>query len=382
MPRKTRRRAPGEGTVYQRKDGRWVGELTLEDGKRKYYYGKTQAIALERLQQAQYEMKQGILATGPQQKVADYLNYWLDQVRKHKIRASTHLRYRIARDKHIIPALGEILLQKLTTRKIQQFYNEKLEGGQSPSSVLAMQKVLHGALEQAVKERLISINPAKGVSLPKVEKRKLEPLTLEQAISLLKAAKGTMMESFVALAMLLGMRHGEILALHWKEIDFERGKISVKYTLTHTQRDGKYCNEIGDPKTKASNREIVLPAAIANILREHRARQNEMRLKAGSSWHDQDLVFCTKNGGIQWKHNILPRFYLLLKSAGLPDMHVHDLRHNAVTLLISLGVNPKIVQQMMGHEDIETTMLIYGKVNNIMQIEAEEKIDGLLKRLL
>src|SRR5262249_39686042 len=125
MPRKAKRRAPGEGTVYPRKDGRWVGELTLEDGKRKYYYGKTQAIALEKLQQAQYEMKQGILATGPKQKVADYLNYWLDEVHKHTIRSSTYLRYCIARDRHVIPALGEISLQKLTTRRIQQLYNEK-----------------------------------------------------------------------------------------------------------------------------------------------------------------------------------------------------------------------------------------------------------------
>lgn len=379
MPRKAKRRAPGEGTVYPRKDGRWVGELTLEDGKRKYYYGKTQAIALEKLQQAQYEMKQGILATGPKQKVADYLKYWLDEVRKHAIRSSTYLRYCIARDRHVIPALGEIPLQKLTTRRIQQLYNEKLDEGLSPGSVRAMQKVLHGALEQAVKERLISINPAKGVSLPGQKKRKLQPLTLEQALSLLKAAKGSMMEPFIALAMLLGMRHGEILALHWKEIDFALGTISVKYTLTRTHENFGF--KIGDPKTKASERTIILPAAIGNILREHRARQNEMRRKAGSSWYDQDLVFCAKNGNALWESNMLVKFHEFLRKAGLPKMRIHDLRHNSVTLLISLGVNPKVVQEMMGHEDIETTMTIYGQVNNLMQMEAEEKIDGLLKRL-
>ncbi|HTK06579.1 MAG TPA: tyrosine-type recombinase/integrase, partial [Ktedonobacteraceae bacterium] len=120
---------------------------------------------------------------------------------------------------------------------------------------------------------------------------------------------------------------------------------------------------------------------IGNILREHRTRQHETRRKAGSSWHDQDLVFCAKNGNALWEPNVLRTFYRLLKKAEFPDIHIHDLRHNAVTLLISLGVNPKVVQEMMGHEDIETTMTVYGQVNNLMQTEAEGKIDGLLKRL-
>jgi integrase len=137
----------------------------------------------------------------------------------------------------------------------------------------------------------------------------------------------------------------------------------------------------GDPKTEAGERTIILPTAIDTMLREHRARQREARLKAGPVWHDQDLVFCAKNGNTLWEANVRQRFYRLLKKVGLPEIHIHDLRHNAVTLLISLGVNPKVVQEMMGHEDIETTMTVYGKINNLMQTDATEKIDGLLKRL-
>jgi integrase len=131
--RKGKRRGPGEGTVYQRKDGRWAAEITLEDGKRKPLYGKTQAEAIEKLKQAQYELKQGILATGPKQSVADYLNYWLEHVHKRTVRISSYLRYRTALDAHILPALGHITLQKLTMRKIQLFYNQKLDEGQSIS---------------------------------------------------------------------------------------------------------------------------------------------------------------------------------------------------------------------------------------------------------
>src|SRR5258708_1987152 len=99
------KRGRGEGTVFQRKDGRWVGEITLEDGTRKSLYGKTQEEAITKLKQAEYEKRQGILATGPKQKLADHLTYWLEQVKKRKIRASTYIRYRYALKNHILPAL-------------------------------------------------------------------------------------------------------------------------------------------------------------------------------------------------------------------------------------------------------------------------------------
>jgi len=108
--KKQRRRGRGEGTVFQRKDGRWVAEITLEDGKRKPLYGKTQEEAIARLKQAEYEKRQGILATGPKQKLGEYLIYWLDQVHKRRIRASSYVRYKTARDTHIIPHLGHIQL--------------------------------------------------------------------------------------------------------------------------------------------------------------------------------------------------------------------------------------------------------------------------------
>jgi len=231
---KGKRRGRGEGTVYQRKDGRWVAEITLEDGRRKPLYGKTQAEAIEKLKQAQYELKQGILATGPKQKVEDFLNYWLEEVHKRKLRTTSYIRYRIALDTHILPALGQITLQKLTMRRIQLFYNQKLDEGLSVSSIQTMHKVLRLALDHAVKERLIGINPSIGVSLPSQEKRKVRPLTLDQARHLLQTAQGTLMEALIALALSAGMRLGEILTLCWQDIDFDTGTVYVHRTLTQT----------------------------------------------------------------------------------------------------------------------------------------------------
>jgi integrase len=374
---KSKRRGRGEGTVYQRKDGRWVAEITLEDGIRKPLYGKTQAEAIEKLKQAQYEMKQGFLATGPKQNVADHLNYWLEHVHKRTLRTSSYLRYRAALDMHILPALGRIALQKLTLRKVQLFYNQKLDEGQSISSVITMHKVLHQALDHAVKERLISINPSTGISLPSQERRKMQPLTMEQAQHLLQIAQGTMMEPLIALALTIGTRIGELLALGWSDINLEAGTVHIHRTLTQVEH---YHFAQGDPKTEAGERTLLIPQPVIDILKSHRMRQHAERLKAGSAWQQHDLVFCTNGGKQYWPQTIRHRFYVLLKQAGLPRMHFHDLRHNAATLLASMGVNPKVVQEILGHSGIEMTMNVYTHTLPSMQKEAAEKMKNLFEK--
>jgi integrase len=375
--RKQKRRGRGEGTVYQRRDGRWVAEITLEDGRRKPLYGKTQAEAIEKLKQAQYELKQGTLATGPKQSVKDLFRYWLEQVHRRKLRASTYVRYRGALEIHIIPVLGQVAVQKLTMRHIQQFYNKKLDEGQSRSSVHVMHKVIHQALDYAVKERLLAINPSTGVSLPSPEKRKIQPLTLEQAQHLLQIAQGTMMEPLIALALTVGTRIGELLALRWSDLNFEAGMVYIHRSLTQTEN---LRFTVGDPKTEAGERTLLLPQPVLEILTTHRTRQLAERLKAGTAWQHHDLVFCTNEGKQYWPNTVRRRFYRLVEKAGLPRMHFHDLRHHAATLLANMGVNPKVVQEILGHSDIEMTMNIYTHTLPSMQQEAAEKMKNLFER--
>ncbi len=374
--KKSRRRGRGEGTVYLRKDGRWAAEITLEDGKRKTLYARTQEGAIRKLQQAQHELRQGILATGPKQKLADHLTYWLEQVKKRKVRASTYVRYHTALQTHILPALGHLSLNKVTLRMIQQFYNRKLDEGQSPSSVITMNKVLNQAFGYAVKERLISVNPCKGVSLPTEERREVQPLTVEQAHQLLQAAQGTLFEPFIALAVVVGLRHGELLALRWQDIDFAEGTLSIHHTLTRTE-DHRYV--MGDPKTEASSRTIFLPRPVLDILATHLTKQKEMRMKAGPAWQPNDLVFCTRQGKQLWAANVLHSFYRLLNRAGLPKMHIHDLRHSASTLLRNMGVDLKVIQGILGHSTLDMTANVYSHVLLSMQKEAVKKMETLFE---
>jgi integrase len=240
-----------------------------------------------------------------------------------------------------------------------------------------MHKVLHQALDHAVKERLISINPSTGVSLPSQEKRKMQPLTLNQAQHLLQVAQGTMMEPLIALALTCGTRIGELLTLCWGDVNFDAGTVHIHRTLTRIEHSRF---TVGDPKTEAGERTLLMPQPVIDILKSHRTRQHAERLKAGSAWQQNDLVFCTHEGKHYWPQTIRSRFYMLLKKAELPRMHFHDLRHNAATLLASMGVNPKVVQEMLGHSGIEMTMNVYTHTLPSMQKEAAEKMKNLFEK--
>jgi integrase len=372
--RKQKRRGRGEGTVYQRRDGRWVAELTLEDGKRRPFYGKTQEEAIAKLKQAEYEKKQGILATGPKQKLEAHLIYWLEEVHKLKIRHTSYLRYRAALYKHILPALGDIPLQKLTTQRIQAFYNTKLREHQSSSSVHTMHKILHKALDYAVHIHLIPFNPSDHITLPPQAKRKVPLITLEQARHLLRVAEGSRLEMLLILALTTGMRHGELIALRWEDINLEQGAIYVHRTAMYI--GGKVKSIEGEPKTAAGERTIPISRIVCDKLKAHKARQNVQRLKAGPHWEDHNLVCCTTRGNFLMRGNVLKTFYGLLDKAGLPRMHIHDLRHMAASFFQSMGVSPKVVAEIFGHTNVGQT---YDYTHGLpgAQIAAAERMDAL-----
>ncbi len=144
--------------------------------------------------------------------------------------------------------------------------------------------------------------------------------------------------------------------------------------------DGKGGYVEAEPKTERSRRSIALAPFTLEKLREHRVRQLEVKLKAGSLWHDNDLVFCSSVGGhLHTSRDVFTQFKKLLKLAGLPDIRFHDLRHSSATMLLVLGIHPKVVQEMLGHSQIAMTMDIYSHVLPTMQVEAVGKLDSVLR---
>ncbi len=375
MVRKKQSRRPGEGTVFQRKDGRWVCEITLEDHSRKQYYFKTEKEALEKRRIVQNELAQGILATGPQQTVKQFLEYWLEDAYKASVRLSTYRNSYIIAHKHLIPGLGHIKLQKLTAQQVQSFYAKKLKGGTTASRIKNIHGTLHTALEHARRVKLISMNVCNDVEVPRQVKQEKQPLTPEQARFLLQKIREHRLEGLLTLALATGMREGELLGLRWSDVDLDKGTLRVTRTLTYVNGHGSVESE---PKTAKSKRTIVLPQFVVETLRRHRVSQLERRLAVGKGWIDRDLVFPDDDGDFVIAQTLLRRFYRLLKEIGLPRIRFHDLRHSAATLLLSMGVPAKVVQELLGHSTISITMDVYSHVLPSMQKDAMDKMDDFL----
>jgi integrase len=203
-------------------------------------------------------------------------------------------------------------------------------------------------------------------------------LTPEQARRLLDAAKGHPQEALFVLALATGMRRGELLGLKWQDVNLDMGVLQVRRALTRMPTGLGY--QEAEPKTKTSRRSIILPSFAIEALKEHRTRQLEMKQKAGIAWEEHDYVFCTSTGKhLSPGHDVLVQLKKLLEKAGLPDIRFHDLRHSTATLLLSKGVHPKVVQEILGHSAINMTMDIYSHVLPTMHKEAMDGLNDIFK---
>lgn len=371
---KRKYRGHGEGTIYQRKDGRWTASITLETGKRKSFYGKTRKEVADKLDQARYEQKQGILATGPQQKFKDYLLQWFEEVQKPILRPSSIERYERDINNHILPALGHIQLQKLTAQQLQSFYNRKRKDGYAPESIITMHKVIHKSLENAVKWRLIPRNVSDDVALPKHEaEREAQVFTMKQVRHLLDIAQGHRLEAMIVLLLDTGMRHGEITALRWDDVDLDKKTLYIHRTVSRLKQG----HIEGETKTASSERTIILSPSVIPVLQAHRNRQEKMKHHAGAKWREMNLVFPSKTGGYLAQGSNRKSFYHLLDIAELPRIHIHELRHTAITLMQEMGLNQKAIQERVGHATMSMTWK-YTHVSQQMQEEIASRLDTLL----
>jgi integrase len=375
------KRGPGEGSIYRRKDGRWTAEISLEGGKSKFIYGKTRKEVQEKLKTALYEQQQGVLVTGPQQQVGQFLSQWLEDVHKQSIRVRTYERYEEIIRLHLIPGIGHHWLKKLSPQHLQSFYKKKLEEGLSATTVTSFHNVLHKALETAVRWNLVARNVCELVSPPRRKRFEIQPLSMEQIHLFLAAVHGHRLEALFILALATGMRRGELLGLKWQDLDLDRGMLQVRRILTRipSKLPGKGFVE-AEPKTEKGRRSIVLPSFTVEALKQHRVRQRESKLKAGLAWQEHDYVFCTSIGThLNPTRDILDEFKSLLKKAGLPAIRFHDLRHSSATMLLGMKVHPKVVQEILGHSQISITMDTYSHVLPTMQEEAMSKVNEALQ---
>ncbi len=353
---------------------RWVAEITTETGKRKKAYCKTRQEAHRKKNEMLRELERGMLATGPQRKLGEYIQDWLENTHKGKLRLSVYLNYR-KHVKHIVAGLGDIWLQKLTPQQVQSFLTKKLDEGLSPKYVREMLGVLRLALKNAVQWGYISRNVCELVTRPRVPKHDIAPLTLEQAQRFRQHLQGHRFEVLITMAVVTGMRRGELLSLRWSDIDFQRNVLQVLHTV---DRFTGYGYVEGEPKSAAGVRSIRLPGFLVDMLKQHQLQQMARKRQA-KAWEERDLVFPNLRGGYLHPNHLGEAFRALLEQAGLPPIRFHDLRHSAATILLSMGVNIKVIQEMLGHSDISITLRVYGHLLPSMQQEAIDKWDSVFQ---
>jgi integrase len=371
-----KRRGHGEGSLYQRANGAWcatisVGYNSAGKRKRRTLFGESKQDVQDKLRKVANDVAHQRDIEPQRIKLGEYLDRWLKDAAKPRVRETTFANYERVVKNHIKPHLGGVPLAKLTAFQIHGMYSSLNQAGKSAETIRLTHAVLHRALKQAVRWRLIPFNMAADVDRPRVDKAGISPFTAEQVNTLLRAARGDRLEALYVLAVTTGMRLGELLGLQWPDIDLKGRGVMVQHSLQ--ELNGKLT--LAEPKTARGRRRIDLPQMAIKALNRHRKSMLKEGL-AGVSW-----VFPNLAGG-PWRRTHLhsQQYKPLLKRAKLPAIRFHDLRHTSATLLLSQGVHPKVVQERLGHSQISVTLDTYSHVLPTMQLEAAGKFDQMLLR--
>lgn len=374
------RRGRGEGNISHRDDGRWEARLTLADGKRKSFYGKTRKEVAAKLRDALADQARGLTIAPEKLTVAQYLEQWLADIAQ-RVDPSTHIKYSLHVRQYLSPGLGKTLLARLSAQDVQRLYTD-LASHLSPTTIRLTHTTLHGVLDQALRLGLVQQNVSERVTLPRLQKHEMQPLSEAEANQFLEACAGHSDEALFVLAVTTGMRQGELLGLRWQDVDLDKGELTVVMALQEYRGDARRKSfRLAAPKTARSRRKIALSKTVAlPALRAHRRRQREGRLVIGPDWQDQGLVFPDGFGEIRMPQTVYYQFKKLLKRAGLPDIRFHDLRHTAATILLLRGVNVKLVSEMLGHADIALTLRVYGHLLPHTHEQAAAMMDEVFKR--
>lgn len=375
-------RSRRSGQIEKRGDGKWMVRVFLgrDDQGKRHFHSKTihgtkrDAEAYRR--RVQGEVHDGTFAQPTRETVGGFLDRWIRDVARHRVRAKTLETYRTYLERYVKPGVGLRRLRDLRPDHVQALYSTLTDRGLSGRTVRLVHAVFSNALDYACKVDGLPRNPAKLVDLPRQTKTEMRALSQEQAAKLIEVAGQDPHGLVIVFALATGMRPSEYCALRWSDINFDARAAVVRRSVTRTSAGCKF----DEPKTSRSKRTVSLPSSLVRSLRTHRARQLEARLKIGRGYQDNDLVFATEIGTPLDARNLGRRHLKrLLREAGLPDyFRLYDLRHSAATLLIEGGIDARTVADRLGHADVSMTLGTYTHVTITMQERATERLDEVL----
>ncbi len=377
--RRSMRRGRGEGTVFERSNGTWAGEVTTgydENGKqkRKTVYGKTQAEALAKLGEVKQQLATGTF-TDTKLTVKAYLEQWLTH-KEAQVKPRTAELYRHVSEYHIMPRIGRRRLDKLTPLDVQGMVAGVAANG-SIRTANQCRTVLFSALKQAIRWQLLARNPVEAVDELKETHREMTLWTPEEVVRFLDTARAHRLYPLFYLALSTGMRRGELLGLRWQDVN--GSIISIRQTLVPVGNKIM----VGTPKTKKGQRRVSVSPDVLEVLALHKAVQEVEHSRLGEAWADSGLVFPTEIGTPMHPRNLERTWYTLqdkardawqaaLEEAGdvttleqleahklLPRARLHDLRHLHVSLLVKRGVDARTIADRVGHTRASFTLDVY-----------------------
>lgn len=378
------RSAKNAGSIRKRPDGTWEGRLTLgrDPGtgkqKRRSVYGKTQTEVRKKLAALTQDRDDGTYTDPSTMTVGQWLDTWQEEYLLN-VRESTRGLYAQQIRLYLKPAFAATKLAKLDSATVQKAYKE-LSEKLSPKSVKNVHGIFHKSLEQAVKNGYIKFNPSNACELPKIEKQEIRPLSDEQQKAFLRAIAGHVHEDLYKVDLFTGMREGELLGLMWGCVDFQRGTILIDKQLRKDQKKG---GEYYFSPPKNGKSRILTPAPfVMDILKAHKVKQTEQRLRLGPVWENSGLVFTNETGGRLSYRTAYDCFKRIVAQIGVPTARFHDLRHTYAVNAIRAGDDIKTIQGNLGHATAAFTLNVYAHFTSEMQQDSAQRMNDFAKKIL
>lgn len=349
-------------------------------GKRKQLWRSvrgTKRDAQALLVQLLHQRDQGIDQPSGRMTVAEYLQQWLSVYAKVNTAPKTYKRYEEIARVHLVPVVGAIPLTKLRPLHIQEVYTRVLQKGLSARTALHCHRVLREALQHALKWQIIPRNPADSVEPPRPHRYEATSLEPDGVKRLFAAADETPYGALIHLALMTGLRQGELLGLRWQHVNLESAVLQVRQTCQWLPREGFIFRQ---PKTYRSARPVALSPASVERLHRHRVQQLQERLAVGPAYQDNGLVFANARGAPVHPTNLRRAWLQIVGRVGLGHLRFHDLRHTHASLLLQQGIHPKIVSERLGHSSVSITLDTYSHVVPSLQVQAAAGLDELLAK--
>ena len=326
--------------------------------------------------------------------VAQYMTNWLESVRQ-KVEPNTYRGYEQRSRTHIVPDLGHVKLTDLSPLLIEQAEalwlrqgNRRTGGPLDPQTVMHTHRVLHAAMERAVKWRLVALNPVDGVEAPHVPAKERDFLTAEESERLVSALIDNEYELPILVGLYCGLRPTEYLAVRWRDVDLDAGELRVTQNVHRIRQDegtdhmGQrvYGFRFGPAKTHRSKRPVSMPALVVDLLRAHRSQQAAVRLQAGAVWTDLDLMFTDARGYPHNHDRVRRAFYKALDVAGVRQVVLYALRHTMATLVLHETKDLKLVATRLGHSNEMLVLRTYGHLLPGADREAADRLGVVVRR--